>query len=201
MVIGSIVKIKKCRQYKNKYQYQIGEVKRTYKEMLGVALENHTNPSSSYGLFWFRTAQVEVIADDMTESEDKFMIDGYKVAGVSFLNGTNESTVYVYALYDDNITVNDTVVVKTGHHGFAVAKVVTLDDTKLGKVRYDREIVCKVDMTTYEERKKKEERAAKLKQAMDAKVKELQSQAIYEMLSEKDPTLKAMLDEYKTLLN
>ena len=44
-------------------------------------------------------------------------------------------------------------------------------------------------------------RAAELKQAMDAKVKEMQNQAIYEMLSEKDPALKAMFDEYKTLLN
>ena len=38
-----------------------------------------------------------------------------------------------------------------------------------------------------------------LKKQMDAKLHEAQSLAIYEMFAEKDPALKAMLDEFKTL--
>ncbi len=40
---------------------------------------------------------------------------------------------------------------------------------------------------------------AALKQEMDAKVKELQATALYEMLAEKDPALAAMLQKYKTI--
>ena len=56
-------------------------------------------------------------------------------------------------------------------------------------------------MSAYEERKEKAARVAEIKLEMDAKVKELQSQAIYELLAEKDQTLKTLLDEYRTLLN
>lgn len=200
MVIGSTVKVKNCRQYKGIYKGDIGEVTRTYKEMYGVKFEELTNPNSSYGVFWFRASQIQFITEKTIEREDDFiMMENYKRVGVSFLE--RDTGVYVYALYQDDVEVGDTVVVNTGHHGLAVAKIVTLDDSKLGKVRYNREVVCKVDLTAYEERKQRVARAAELKQAMDAKVKEMQNQAIYEMMSEKDPALKVMLDEYKTLLN
>ena len=200
VVIGSTVKIKNCQQYRGVYKGEIGEVARTYKEMYGVKFEGLANFNSSYGVFWFRASQIEFITEKTIESEDDFiMMENYKRVGVSFPE--RDTGGYVYALYQDDVEVDDTVVVNTGHHGLAVAKIVTLDDSKLGKVRYNREVVCKVDLTAYEERKQRMARAAELKQAMDAKVKEMQNQAIYEMLSEKDPALKAMFDEYKTLLN
>lgn len=200
MVIGSIVKVRDCRKYKGVHKGEIGEVFRTYKEMYGVKFEELKNPNSSYGVFWFKASQIQLITEKTMESEDDFiMMENYKRVGVSFPE--RDTAVYVYALYQDDVEVGDTVVVNTGHHGLAVAKIATLDDSKLGKVRYNREVVCKIDLTAYEERKQRMTRAAELKQAMDAKVKEMQNQAIYEMLAEKDPALKAMFNEYKTLLN
>lgn len=143
--------------------------------------------------------KVEIIESE----DDEIMLKGFKVAGISFLEGVNTKTVYAYALYDDNIAVNDIVIVQSGHHGLGIAKVVSISDDALDvkHVQYGREIIAKVDFTAYEERKKKEERIKDLKKQMDAKVRELQNNAVYEMLAEKDPALKEMLDEFKTLIN
>ena len=51
----------------------------------------------------------------------------------------------------------------------------------------------------YYERKEKAEKRAELKAEMDKRVKELQASAIYEMLVEKDDSLKQMLQQYKDL--
>lgn len=129
------------------------------------------------------------------------MTGNFKVAGVNFLDGTNTERTYWYALYDDDIVVGDTVVVKSGHHGLGVAKVVSIDERNTDVVECGREIIAKVDFSAYEERKAKEQRKAELKKNMDAKVKQLQEYAIFEMLAEKDTELSEMLEEYKALIN
>ena len=54
-------------------------------------------------------------------------------------------------------------------------------------------------MTAYEERREKARKLAELKRKMDVKVQQLQQTAIYELLSEKDPELAALLQEFKNL--
>ena len=85
----------------------------------------------------------------------------------------------------------------------SIAKIIEVNPpgVKQKSVRYGREIIAKVDFTAYEERQEKRERLIKLKNQMDAKVHELQKNAIYEMFAEKDPAMKQMLDEYKELMN
>lgn len=201
--VGVKVKILPNAGYRNAYQDEFGVVERCdpFGEMstIGVRLDNRMNPSSSYGVYWFNKNKVEIIESE----DDEIMLKGFKVAGISFLEGVNTKTVYAYALYDDNIAVNDIVIVQSGHHGLGIAKVVSISDDALDvkHVQYGREIIAKVDFTAYEERKKKEERIKDLKKQMDAKVRELQNNAVYEMLAEKDPALKEMLDEFKTLIN
>lgn len=102
-----------------------------------------------------------------------------------------------YAMYD-NFEVGDVVVVKTGHHGLAVAKIASIDDT-VSRVANGREIVTKVDMGTYENRVASRKRVSELKTAMDVRINKLQRMAVLEMFSEKDPEMKALLDEYKAL--
>ena len=65
---------------------------------------------------------------------------------------------------------------------------------------HGREIVCKVDMSAFEERKAKAAQLVELKARMDSKVQQLQKAAVYEMLAEKDPELAEMLKAYKELL-
>lgn len=107
---------------------------------------------------------------------------------------------YIFAAYED-LSEGDVVVVDTVN-GFQLATVTSIadrlpDNIPVGKLK---EVVCKVDMSAYLERIENQKKAAELKSKMDEKVKVLQSQAIYEMLAEKDPSLKAMLDEYKKLM-
>lgn len=138
---------------------------------------------------------------NQTEKGDNIMFGDFKVAGVKFCDGSNQNTVYYYALYNNEICVGDKVVVMTGHHGMGVATVTEIDDVNSNKVQYGREVVCKIDMTDFNNRKEKKIRMKELKNKMDAQVKKLQESAVYEMLADKDDELKSMLQEYKLLKN
>lgn len=180
--------------YKGKYTNEAGTVLRVYENTVGVKLDNFTNKSSQYGVFWFKPSEIQI-----TESEDYVMQDDFIVVGVQFLDAGENGKKYMYALYDTAIQVGDTVVVKTGHHGLGLAKVVSLEDGRQAEVHCGREVICKVDMTAYEERREKARKLAELKRKMDVKVQQLQQTAIYELLSEKDPELAALLQEFKNL--
>lgn len=120
-----------------------------------------------------------------------------KIIGVKFVENDVE---YCFACYDE-VTVGDFVVVDT-RYGFKVVEVTS--DPYTGyfdeKKHVLKEVVCKVDFSNFNERRAKAERLKELKERMDSKVNQLQSLAIYEMLSEKDPELKCMLDELKELI-
>ena len=64
-----------------------------------------------------------------------------------------------------------------------------------------REIICRIDMTKYNERKEKAQKISTLKGQMDKKVKELQGVALYGLMAKDSPELQEMLDEYKHLIN
>lgn len=64
----------------------------------------------------------------------------------------------------------------------------------------NKTIICKVDFADFETRKANREKAKKLKAEMDKKIKNLQEVAVYEMMAEKCPELKEMLDAYKKLI-
>lgn len=127
------------------------------------------------------------------------MLKNYRVAGIKFVHGYNTDQTYPYALYDEDIIIGDTVVVMTGHHGMAIAEVRSIGEMPKDSVTCGREIICKVDMTAYIDRKAKAKKMAELKVEMDAKVKALQEVALYELMAEKDPELKAMLEAFKAL--
>lgn len=197
MKVGDTVKVVKCEQYNRKYEGLTGEIIREYKGMFGVLIEGHKNHSSSYGCYWLRKSQI--ILFEIEESEDEEMFGDYKTVQVSFLNDNEKEQVCMskYAMYD-NFEVGDVVVVKTGHHGLAVAKIASIDDT-VSRVANGREIVTKVDMGTYENRIASRKRVSELKTAMDVRINKLQRMAVLEMFSEKDPEMKVLLDEYKEL--
>lgn len=175
MQIGDKVKIISYRS--SKLEGLSGVITREYKGIFGVMVEGHKNHNSQYGCYWLRKSQI--ILFEIEESEDEEMFGDYKTVQVSFLNDNEKEQVCMskYAMYD-NFEVGDVVVVKTGHHGLAVAKV---------------------DMGTYENRVASRKRVSELKTAMDVRINKLQRMAVLEMFSEKDPEMKALLDEYKAL--
>ena len=135
------------------------------------------------------------------EENDKMAITGdFKVARIKFLGGSNTSTEYEYAMFDD-YQIGDTVVVSSAHHGLGIAKITAIiskEDAVTKK--FEREIVSKVDLESWEQRKKNRAKLQELNNRMEKRVKELNKLAIFEMMAEKDESLKEMLAEYKELI-
>lgn len=142
-----------------------------------------------------------------TKGENNMLMGNYKVCKVKFIEGYNTTKEYTYAYYDDNIAPGDNVVVKSANHGFGLATVTRIvNDEYVTQEMRDycnegREIVSKFDMNAYDDRVEKRKAAKKLKVEMDKKLKEVQELAMFEMMAEKNPELKEMLEAYKQLVN
>lgn len=195
--LGTMVEIAKHSAYRNKYVGFKGVVKNSSSNNVGVELFGKRNNASSYGWFWFSPSDLIIIKDKECES----MITGnFKVAVVHFLDGTNSSSGYEYALFD-NFEIGDVCVVKSANHGFGVARIVNIIDRADATTKnFEREVVDRFYMSNYENRIENRAKAKKLKAEMDEKMKELQDIALYQMMAEKFPELQAMLDEYQSLL-
>ena len=197
MEIGMRVRILPQANYCNRFNEKTGEIaciSGLAPNKIGVKIKGSVNRNSKYGCYWFDVDQLEFL-----ESEEKAMLPNYTTASVRFPNGTNTDKLYSYALYDDKIQPGDTVVVKTGHHGLAVAEVAAIGAENAAPVKYGREIVSRVDLSAFEERRERGKKIAELKKQMDSKVQELQQEAIYEMLAQKDEGLAKLLTEYQQL--
>ena len=192
---GDMVKVVSCSKYKDKYIGAIGTVEKTGFSSIGVRLKEYTNKNSGYGLFWFD--KDELTRMKTKHKEEYFMDKNYNPIIINFISGSNTDVPYTYAAYED-YNEDDYVVVHTGHHGMAIAKVKAMG-TEDDKVEYGHEIICKIDMTAYNDRKARAKRKAELKGKMEAKVKELQETAIFEMLAKEDAGLAEMLKEFKEL--
>ena len=186
--------------YNGKYTDEHGVVSKHFVRknecFYGVLLDNHRNIQSEFGLYWF---SVKSIKSENKEREEIPMFKNYTTVEVAFID--NPNTTYSYALYGTDVCVNDIVVVNTGHHGFALAKVVFFpNDEDKREVQFGREVVCRVDTSAFNARVEARKRVAELKCEMEKRMREAQELALYEMLAKKDPTLKGMLDEYKAIV-
>lgn len=173
-----------------------------------LKVDGVTNPNSNYGYFYLPESCIYLENETIYLEKETIMsnINKYKgsfrVATISFLD--NSSYEVNYRLYDDgfNYKEGDIVVAKSARHGLGIAKIKCIFDTNEELVcKENREIICPIDMTKYNEREEKAKEIAKLKEDMDKKAKELQGIALYEMMAEKSPELKEMLEKYKNLVN
>ena len=142
-----------------------------------------------------------------TKGENNMLMgNNYKVATVKFVEGNNTEREYHYALYDDDIYGGNHVVVKSANHGMGIAVVTyVFEDDEITQQMRDycnegREIVAKFDMGAYNHRVANRKKAKQLKAEMNKKMKEMQELAMFEMMAEKNPELKEMLDTYKELI-
>lgn len=128
----------------------------------------------------------------------------YLIVNVVFnvsTNGAFANTGKEYCFVSfEPLNEGDVVVVDT-QYGFQLATVTGLASKIPSNIPKGRtkEVVCKVDFSSYNERKEKAERVKQLKAEMDKRVEKLKEDAVYEMMAEKDPTLKALFDEFKAL--
>lgn len=140
--------------------------------------------------------------NNVKETDDMFVKGDYQVALVKFVQGTNTDKKYAFALFDYEAWVDDMVLVDTSN-GYSVAVVTEIHDKAsyeaLGCSLPTREVICKLNFGAFDERKAKRAKANQLKKDMDKMVKSLQEMAVFELLAEKSPELKAMLEEYKSV--
>lgn len=115
------------------------------------------------------------------------------IIGVVFPGNTRE---YYFKSYIE-LAEGDMVIVDT-RNGFAIATVSC--DCIDTDSEVTKEVVAKVDVTAYNERRARETRIAELREKMDARVQESYQFAVYEMLAKNDPELAHMFDELKQLI-
>ena len=124
----------------------------------------------------------------------------YNVAMIKFLQGTNTTTKYAFALFDNEIICGDQVLCDTAN-GYGVGEVMDIiAQNEYQGTTVTKEVVCKVDFTAFEQRKENRVKAQKIQKEMDKKIKGIQEMMFYEMMAEKNPELKEMLEQYKTLI-
>ena len=164
------------------------------------------NPHSLRLLIPYPNNSAYDYTNNNTKGEENMLMGNYTICKVKFVEGTNVNREYQYALYDNNIGVDDYVVVKSANHGMGIARVTGIipSDYVTQQMRdycnEGREVVAKFDMSSYEERVEKRKKAKQLKAEMNKKMKEMQELAMFEMMAEKNPELKEMLDAYKELV-
>lgn len=199
--VGDRVVITAHNHYKENILNAVGTIESTFRlserhTQYGIKLDNYSNSKSSKGLYWFETYSFKL--ENEYEREEIPMFKNYTTVEVAF---PGNPTTYSHACYDPEIKEGDLVVVNTGHHGFALANVVSIpDEEQKREVQFGREVICRVDTSKFNARVEARKRASELKREMEKRMREAQEIALYEMLAEKDPTLKGMLDEYKAIL-
>lgn len=148
--------------------------------------------------FYYKNQNLEHCKKNL-EEEKMYITGDFRVAKVKFIEGANTTVIYEYALFDD-YSIGTYVVVKSVHHGFGLAKIVDIIPKEQATTKkFEREVVTAFDMDTYETRKKNRAKIQELNSRMDKRFQELNKLALFEMMAEKDPELKNMLEEYKCL--
>ena len=152
--------------YKGRFIGRAGEVYSVYSTSIGVRLDNLPNTNSKYSVFYFKST--ELIHEETTDiKEDKKMqklTNFVNVAEIQFLDEKVAFRTYEYANYDPELAIGDLCVVMSAHHGMGLAEVVDLKTTPTEDLY--REIVCKVDTSTYDARVERRKKAEELKARM-----------------------------------
>lgn len=133
----------------------------------------------------------------------------FQVVKVQFLQGTNTHKQYSYAAYGE-FKIDDTVVVKSAHNGFGLAKIVEIvenpTEADIAFVCEGREIVDKFTTEYYNKRVEfrkqviaDEQRKAELKRQMRKLAMEDNELVMFAKMAELNPTMKALLDEFNSI--
>lgn len=126
-------------------------------------------------------------------------LSGYnKVAAIEYCNKD-----YYYALYDNDVEIGDNVLV-TGQlvnkQDLTVKDIITLDKAReVFNGSICEEVKCKVDLSAYNRRIECRKEAEKLREKMDEEIKKMDELNKYEMYADRNPVLREMLEQLKSL--
>lgn len=108
---------------------------------------------------------------------------------------------YVYRLPEylvGHVKAGDTVVVHC-QTGYQVCEIVTINAISNFDQKSIAPVVDKVDMSSYIEEVEKAKKLKAMKAAIDREKKRLESMVTYELIAEKNPEFKAMLEQFKSM--
>lgn len=195
-------------KYKNLFN-EIGVIRAVYDDKFGVDIRDIFNNDSQYGYFYLREDEFYLQSDikkenNMNTNMNTYDSNAYKgrfrIALIQFLDGSKYEVNY--RVYDDGFEYKegDLVVVKPAHHDMTIARIKFLYDyDNILNHDENREVICPIDISKYQERDKKAKEISKLKREMDKKVNELQGVALYELMAKHSPELRDMLTQFKEL--
>lgn len=185
----------------------LGTIKRVSGHLYGIEVDNHYNPNSRYGTFWFTSDEISYC--DNEEVEGEVMIDYNKVVLVH-IYGDRTTKSYAFKLYDDKCVEGDYVVVDT-IRGIQIAKVESIHSVEsYSGTTPTREVISIINMKDYNDRvekrkleKKTKDRIRRLKKDIKRKIDSITTIKIYEKIAEEykdiDPELFNMVSELKNL--
>lgn len=134
-------------------------------------------------------------------------INGYQeVASVCFVEGTNTTKQYNFAVYDGVVKAGDYALVKSnngyGCAGVGVVKVVNVQSvTEYNGTLPTAEIICAVDLSKYENRCKMRADREAIKKKMDKLVKKHQQTAVYQAVADVNPEMAELLEAYNNMIS
>ena len=172
---------------------------------IGVVFDEIRNPRSAYGRFYIETAYLKVVGDNTNNTnntnnkmEEKTMHKITNYLNVVKIQDINGGRAYSekFANFDPNLQAGDLCVIMLCDRT-CLAKVDSISEST-GEELYN-EVISKVDTTDYDARVEAREKAAELKSKMEARAKQLQDIALYQMLAKDDPDMAALLQEYQDI--
>lgn len=98
----------------------------------------------------------------------------------------------------DQISVGDAVLVHC-QTGYQICEVVSINALSDFETKTFAPVVCKVDLGTYIAEVEKAKQLKAMKSAIDREKKRLESMVTYELIAEKNPEFKAMLERFKAM--
>ena len=158
---------------------------------VGIRIPKHTNSMSEKNYFWFPVENLEVKKGNIEMEKNA------KVYVLAEVNNINDNTLGVYQ--DGELKEGDMVVCdyKYKNGKLSVRKVVRLYMDDLHRV--DAEILGVADISAYVARKEKAARRVELKKQMIEQAKKYQEEEYWRVISETDPTMMALYEEFKNL--
>lgn len=202
LIYGARVRVIRQSKYRTtKLLGKIGVVRASYPSgSIPVEFDGEVNTASSYGYYYFKRNELELVDDENNVEENNMeIITNYiNVVKVQYMSDRKPSD-YKYVNFDLELKVGDVCITKYNGDCYGVAKVVEiLDDTD---AKTDREIVSKVDMSAYNKRVTNRAKAAELKAKMEERAKQLQDIALYQLLAKDDSAMMELLNEYQAINN
>lgn len=178
---------------------KLGTVRSGYGSSIPVRIDGCFNTRSAYGCYYFTPGELRKIDDSTDEIKEEIMPKITNYLNIATVK-TRGGRAFYCANFDPDINTDDLVVFAPFQTptDLTIGEVVEInkcDDTESNL----SEIVSKIDDSAYRDRLKSRAEAAKLKKEMEARAKQLQDIALYQMLAKDDPDMAALLQKYQEL--